>query len=448
MRNQTILVVDDDQEICSALSRTLKKNGFDTKIAIDGKTGLELFAEQLFDAVLLDLSLPDIDGIEIGREMIRQNPACPIILITAHGSFEKAVAATKCGIYDFIAKPFERDRLLLTLRNALNWSKDHRDLENIRQNTQAVYRMIGASPGMQEVYSRIDRVAPLQTPVLILGENGVGKDLAANAIHSQSNRTGKPMIKLNCSAIPDSLLEAELFGHTKGAFTGAYTARTGKIQAAHKSSLFLDEIGDLSLDAQAKLLRFLESGEVQKIGSNQTMIVDTRVIAATNRDLAARVDEGAFRQDLYYRLEVFTIHIPPLRERRDDILELFEFFIERLANHYGVAQPALTPAAKNYLLHHDWPGNVRQFKHALERLIIMNDDRVIDLEHVKNAMHDNSSTSNSEQIRTLRQAQDDFSRDYIRTILQQTGGNISQAADLLGIDRRNFYRKLDDLGLR
>jgi len=279
---------------------------------------LKLFSENSFDLVLLDLQLPDISGLEIATEMIGQKPHIPVVLISAYATVSRAVEATKMGVYDFLEKPLDRDRIILTVKNALTHGKLEQELAIYKQDSLNRFQMVGQSPAIQEIYSLIEKVAPTESPVLILGESGSGKELIAQAIHSQSRRANKKMIKLNCAAIPDDLLESELFGHTKGAFTGAHLAKKGRIQMADNSTLFLDEIGDMSLKSQAKVLRFLESGEIQRVGSSETSIVNVRVIAASNKNLAQMVKEEKFRQDLYYRLNVLTLIAPPLRDRTQD----------------------------------------------------------------------------------------------------------------------------------
>ena len=440
-----ILIVDDDQEICKILAKILQRQQFQTQTAFTGQEGLSAFNKLDYDAVLLDMRLPDADGIDIAREMLAQKPQVPIVLITAHGTISKAVQATKNGIYDFIEKPFERDRILLTLRNALAFGQTQKQLAEIKRDTLQKYRMIGDSKKMQQVYSLIDTIAPTHSPVLILGENGVGKELVAAAIHEISPRAKAKLVKLNCSAIPDELFESELFGHTRGAFTGAHVPRRGRILDADKGTLFLDEIGDLSPAAQAKILRFLENGEVQKVGSNEIQTVDVRVIAATNKNLEDMVESGDFRRDLFYRLEVFPITVPPLRERKQDIPLFIDFFMTEFSEKNGVSKPQLSQAAEHYLCGHEWEGNVGMLRHFIERLLLIVTSDPIDNQHIKALLKSKNHSSDAPQ--TLKEARLEFERNYILTVLSECGNNRTEAAKVLGMDRANLYRKMLQVGI-
>lgn len=449
MSSNTILIVDDDQSICSILNKILSSEGYNVLEANTAHQSLKIFSEIEVDLVLLDLLLPDADGIELAQQMLSSKGQIPIILITAHGDIPKAVEATKKGVYDFFEKPFDRHRLLVTIRNALSWEQARKELFRQKEDYLKRYKMVGQSQAMQKVYAMIDRIAPTNAPVLILGENGVGKDLVAQAIHANSPRASKRMVKINCPAVPDTLLESELFGHTKGSFTGAYTSYTGRIQQANGSTLFLDEIADLSASAQAKLLRFLENGEIQRVGSGETVFVDARIIAASNKNLVELVAEGKFRQDLYYRLEVFPIIVPPLRTRRSDIPLLLNHFIEIYAEEKGLIRPRITPAAQRFLNSYDWPGNIRQLEHFVERMMILLNQEVIDIEHVRSLLkaHEKNHITESED-KTLSGARRNFEREHILTILAETNGNVAQAARTLGVDRANLYRKMAKLGIK
>ena len=450
MRGQTIFVVDDDPSISQILRKILKGEGYQVLEASTAKQAQELFAKNDIDLILMDMLLPDADGIELAQQMLAEKPHIPVILITAHASIPRAVEAIKLGLYDFLEKPFDRDRMLVTIRNALSWGEAQRELSHYRQNTLERFRMVGQSPAMQRVYDMIERVAPTESPVLITGENGVGKELVAQAIHNASSRAKKRMIKINCAAIPDTLLESELFGHTKGSFTGAQSAHPGRLQMADGSTLFLDEIGDLSPNAQAKVLRFLESGEVQRVGSTKTIEVNVRIIAATNQNLSALVQEGKFRQDLFYRLDVFPIHVPPLRERREDIPLLLNHFLNEYTSKNSEKRPRLTPSALRFLTQYEWPGNVRQLRHFVERLLILSASDLIELHHIKFllSIQDEEPSPRESEDRTLRGARRHFEREHILTILAETEGNVSQAAKILGIDRANLYRKMEQLGIK
>ncbi len=408
-----------------------------------------MFSENEFDLVLLDLQLPDKNGIDVAREMIAQNPLVPIVLMSAYGTIPRAVEATRMGVYDFLEKPLDRDRILVTVRNALVHGQLQQELIHYRQDSLARYQMVGQSPEIQRVFSLIEKIAPTNSPVLILGENGVGKELVAQAIHNRSPRANKPLVSIDCAAIPDNLLESELFGHTKGAFTGASIAKKGRFEMADGGTLFLDEVGDMSLSAQAKLLRFLERGEIQRVGSSQVTSVDVRIIAASNKDLKQMVADKAFREDLYFRLEIFTITVPPLRERRSDIPLLLDFFLSYYAEKNATVKPILTPAAIKYLSGLDWPGNIRQMRNFVERLMIMKQGDLIDLNEVVPLLEakEPSSPISPSESKPLQQAREDFERAYILKVLEENDWKVAKAAEVLHIDRANLYRKLRGLGI-
>jgi len=450
MQGQNIFVVDDDPSISQILKKILSGEGYHVLEASTGKEALEIFSQSDIDLILMDMILPDADGIELAQQMLSEKAHIPVILITAHGNIPKAVEAIKSGLYDFLEKPFDRDRMMVTIRNALSWGHAQQELLHYKRNSLERFKMVGQSAAMQKVYTMIEKIAPTDAPVLITGENGVGKELVAQAIHNGSPRAKKKMIKINCAAIPDTLLESELFGHTKGAFTGAQSAHPGRLQLADGSTLFLDEIGDLSPDAQAKVLRFLESGEVQRVGSTETIHVNVRIIAATNQNLRNLVKEGKFRQDLYYRLEIFPINVPPLRQRREDIPILLNHFMDEYASANGVLQPRLTPAALRYLIGYSWPGNVRQLRHFVERMLILISSDVIDIQHVKSLLFskDDHDSSDETEDKTLRGARKNFEREHILAVLAETNGNVTEAAKILGVDRANLYRKMGRLGIR
>ncbi len=443
----SILIVDDDLSVCRILKRILSGEGYTVIEAQDGKNGWEVFEQNQIDLVLLDLQLPDEDGIELAGRMIQENPAVPVVLISAYATVSRAVEATKIGVYDFLEKPFERDRILLTAKNALSWREMKRQLGELKSDTLIHYHMLGQSDVMQTLFQKIDRIAPVDSPVLILGENGVGKELVAQAIHEKSRRAAAPLLKLNCPAIPETLIESELFGHTKGAFTGAYVNKSGKLKSADGGTMLLDEIGDLSPGAQSKILRFLESGEIQKVGSSENLSADVRILASTNQDLKAMVEEKRFRQDLYYRLDVLSIWVPPLRQRREDIPLLVEHFISGYSEANGLIEPALSQAAMRQLTAYPWPGNVRQLKHFIERLLIMVRKELIDIEDIQPFFHESESTDTA-FILPFKEARQQFERRHISQILGETGGSISRAAELLQMDRANLYRKMKQLGIK
>ncbi len=445
----SILIVDDDVSICQILRRILESENYQIQEAHSGSEALSLFLENEFDLVLLDLQMPDKNGIDVAREMIAQNPLVPIVLMSAYGTISRAVEATKMGVYDFLEKPLDRDRILVTVRNALAHGQLQQELIHYKLDSLSRYQMVGQSPEIKRVFSLVEKIAPTNSPVLILGENGVGKELVAQAIHNQSPRANKALISINCAAIPDTLLESELFGHTKGAFTGANTAKKGRFEMADGGTLFLDEIGDMSFSAQAKLLRFLERGEIQRVGSSQVASVDVRIIAASNKNLKQMAADKTFREDLYYRLEIFTITVPPLRERRSDIPLLLNFFLSNYAEKNATVKPILTPAVIKYLSGFDWPGNIRQMRNFVERLMIMKQSDLIDLNEVVPLLEAKEPPSplSANEPKPLQQAREDFEREYILRILEENDWKIAKAAEVLHIDRANLYRKLRGLGI-
>ncbi len=444
-----ILIVDDDISICQILSKILHSNGNQVKTASSGKDALKIFSEEHFDLVLLDVQLPDADGMDLSVRMMNQKPHVPIILISAYGTISKAVDATKKGVYDFLEKPLDRDRILVTVKNALEFGKLEQELIRYKSESLQQFQMIGNSQAIKQVFNLIEKVASTESSVLILGENGAGKELVAQAIHNQSRRANKKMIKLNCAAIPDELLESELFGHTKGAFTGAHIAKKGRIQMAEDSTLFLDEIGDMSLSSQAKVLRFLESGEIQRVGSTATTNVNVRIIAASNKDLPQMAESEKFRQDLYYRLNVFCINVPPLRDRKEDIALLLDFFLDQIAQKNGDIIPKITPSAKNYLTTFHWPGNVRQLRNFAERLMILKTSDLIDLQMVRFILEEKNqlTQTKSQSPKPLNKARKDFEKEYILSVLEENNWKVAKAAEALEVDRANLYRKMRGLGI-
>ncbi len=441
----TILVIDDDTYLLKRLAKTLQQENYDVLQALDATQGTKYFEQYTVDAILLDIFLTDGNGIDMSKEMMADSPDIPVILMTEHSSMEDAVTAVKSGVYDYIEKPFTSERLLTTLRNALYWEESRKEIKGLQAHLRENYKMIGRSPQIHEVWGLIDRVAPSDTSVLVLGESGVGKELVARAVHNKSRRCGGKMICINCAAVPQSLQEAELFGHTKGAFTGAYTPRIGRLAAAHKGTLFLDEIGDLRADTQAALLRFLDSGEVQQIGSLETRQVDVRIVAATNKNLQQLVDDGEFRQDLYYRLAGVEIIVPPLRERPEDIPLLLDYFLDATAEKQGLFRAALSPAARNFLVRYEWPGNVRELINFCGRALLFADDGLIDLPLIKAQLSPVMYDKNV--FLPLREATENFERDYIQQAKALADGNISRAAEMLGVERKNLYRKMGNLGM-
>ena len=451
MPGEKILIVDDELSICEILKKILTGNDYQVFDVHTGKEALTIFEENTFDLVLLDLSLPNSNGIDIAREMLKHNPMIPIILISGYGTISDAVAATKIGVYDFLKKPLDRDRILVTVYNALAQMEMRKELEVYKQDLLKKYKMIGKSDAIKMVFHKIEQIAERNSPVLITGENGVGKELVALAIHQRSKRAKKPLVKINCAAIPETLFEAELFGHVKGAFTGAHIAKRGKLQVADGGTVFLDEIGDLKLAAQAKVLRFLDSGEIQRIGSESTNTVNVRTIVASNKDLEQMVEDGEFRKDLYYRLNVFNIHVPSLRERKDDIPLLVDYFLEIYAEENGVAKPSISASALSYLSGYEWPGNIRELRNVVERMMIIVNDDLIDLHTARLALHTGplkNSNLNIAKDTNLKEAVRTYEKEIILQVLEKNNWKVAETAKALGIDRANLYRKMKGLGIK
>ena len=444
MSSPTVLVADDDPPIREGLRDILEHEDFDTREASDGKTALAQLEEHDVDLLLLDLKMPRVPGMEVLRRSMEAHPEVPVVIVSGKGTIQKAVEATKVGAYDFLEKPVDAQRLLVTVRNALEKVRLERQRDRLLDQTREQYRMVGTSEPMQRVYDRIDKAAASDCRVLITGESGTGKELVARAIHHNSDRAGAPFVTVNCAALPEDLIESELFGHVEGAFTGAQGEHTGKFAQADGGTLFLDEVGDMSLAAQAKTLRAIETGTIQPIGSEATVGVDTRILAATNADLQAAIDEDAFREDLYYRLNVLVIDVPPLRERRDDIPDLAAHFLAEAAR--DEPPPELGEDAIAVLMSHPWPGNVRELENVIERLVVLSDDAAVGAGAVQDALNGPEREALSEDI-DLRAARDRFEAAYIRQALRSHDGAIQATADALGIDRSSLWRKMEAYGI-
>ncbi len=367
----TILIVDDEASIRSTLTEILSFENYKTDSAADGEEGLRLFSEHKYDLVLCDIKMPKIDGIEFLEKAVAINSDVPIIMISGHGTIETAVEAVKKGAFDFISKPPDLNRLLITIRNALEKGTLVAETKILRKKIPKVEEIVGHSKPINRIKETIDKVAPTEARILITGENGVGKELVARWLHEKSHRAAAPLVEVNCAAIPTELIESELFGHEKGSFTSAVRQRIGKFEQANGGTLFLDEIGDMSLSAQAKVLRALQEGKITRVGADKDIQVDVRVIAATNKNLLAEVENKKFRLDLYHRLSVILIHVPSLNERRDDIPILVNHFLENICNEYGVAKKHIEKAAVALLQQNNWTGNIRELRNVVERLVIL-----------------------------------------------------------------------------
>jgi two-component system, NtrC family, nitrogen regulation response regulator NtrX len=367
----TILIIDDEKAIRKTLTEILTFEGYKLEEAADGEEGLKKFKEKTYDAVLCDIKMPKLDGIDFLQKAVEINPDVPIVMISGHGNIETAVEAVKKGAYDFIQKPPDLNRMLITIRNAMERNNLVHETKSLKRKVLKVQEMIGTSEPIQKIKDTIEKVAPTDARVLITGENGVGKELVARLIHEKSNRAGNALVEVNCAAIPSELIESELFGHEKGSFTSAIKQRIGKFEQASGGTLFLDEIGDMSLSAQAKVLRALQEGKITRVGADKDINVDVRVIAATNKDLLKEVEAKNFRLDLYHRLSVILIHVPSLNERRSDIPQLVESFLDVTCEDYGVARKMISDDALKLLQEYNWTGNIRELRNVVERLVIL-----------------------------------------------------------------------------
>lgn len=453
----TILVVDDEASIRRTLREILEYEDYGVDAVVDGEEALSAIRSNAYDLVLLDVKMPKLDGMEVLKAIAEEAPELPVVMISGHGTIETAVEATKLGAYDFIEKPPDLNRLLLTVRNAL----DHGQLETqnrrmrqaiSEQSSSGLTPIIGESEEIQEIKETITRVAPTEARVLISGENGTGKELVAKWIHHESARAEGPLVDVNCAAIPSELIESELFGHEEGAFTGATEQRIGKFEQAHEGTLFLDEIGDMSLSAQAKVLRVLQENKIQRVGGDRNIDVDVRVVAATNKDLMAEIEDGSFREDLYHRIGVILIDVPPLRERRDDIPLLTRHIADDLARRNGLSPKAFTDDAIHRLKRYEWRGNVRELHNVLERVLILSDGPEIDASDVERFVRPTGHTNGPAHdlihaYEDFTEARDHFEKLFIERKLNEHDWNVSQTAETIGIQRSHLYNKLNKYGI-
>ncbi|AIN13015.1 bacterial regulatory, Fis family protein [Yersinia pseudotuberculosis IP 32953] len=443
-----ILVVDDDLSHCTIIQALMKGWGYQTTPAHNGLEAIELAKEIPFDLILTDVRMSEMDGIEALKAIKAYNPAIPILIMTAYSNVESAVEAIKAGAYDYLTKPLDFDMLQLTLERALEHTHLKNENKTLKQQLISNQNIIGRSPQMRYLMDMVGMIAPSEATVLICGESGTGKEIIARSVHANSPRKDQPLVIVNCAALSESLLESELFGHEKGAFTGADKRREGRFMEAHKATLFLDEIGEISGLMQAKLLRAIQEREIQRVGSNQTLAIDVRLIAATNRNLKADVDSGKFRQDLYYRLNVVTIDTPALRERSEDIPPLSMHFLEKFALKNRKSIKGFTPQAMNMLLKYNWPGNVRELENTVERaVILLTGDFISEKELPLNINHYIQENAGSENIgyedaEKPIQSLEWVEIDAILTALEKTGGNKTEAAKHLGITRKTLQAKL------
>jgi len=442
------LIVDDEESIRKTLADVFEDEGWQSVTAENGKIGLQLFSKRQPDLVLLDVWMPGMDGIETLQKMRHLNPKAPIVIMSGHGTIETAVRATKLGAFDYLEKPLSLDKLIPLLDHA----RQIRLQQDEKSRQSAVPEMIGDSPLISQIKRQINMVAPRNAWILITGENGTGKEVVARHIHEKSSRATKPFVAVNCAAIPEELIESELFGHTKGAFTNAIAQKKGKFELAHQGTLFLDEIGDMSLRTQAKILRILQEQAFERVGSTETLTVDVRVVAATNKDLKELIKTGQFREDLYYRLNVVPFHLPPLRERGDDIFDLTQYFLVKMAHELGEKQKILSPEAQRAMREYPWPGNIRELKNLLERVCIMSDAELIEADFLRDLLGSSEKTGDplSQEFlaaSTLKQAKTDFERAYILGKLEENQWNITKTADAIGLERSNLHRKMKLYGI-
>ena len=458
----TILVVDDEKNIRRTLRMVLEGSGFNTLEASSAEQCLEMLESNEVDLLILDVRLPKMSGIE-ALEKIRNVPETrrlPVLMVSGHASVAEAVQAVQLGATDFFEKPLDRDRVLVTVRNALQTWQLQREVEQLRAGVEHRYEMIGESTVIRSLFAQVEKVAPTNGRVLISGESGTGKELIARAIHRLSPRADKPFVKVNCAAIPAELIESELFGYERGAFTGAQGRKKGVFELANSGTLFLDEIGDMSASAQAKVLRALQSGEISRVGSEKAIAVDVRVLAATNKDLEGEVKDGRFREDLYFRLNVVPILCPPLRERKSDILLLAKGFLREFSVENGLREKPVDDDVFEALAARPWPGNVRELRNVVERMAILSGDRITldDLPAegiLSEGRHESSPHSglpatldDAGERLTLREYRTRAEKDYILQTLGEVGWNISRAATILGVERTNLHKKIRSYGIR
>ncbi|MCU1230545.1 MAG: Fis family transcriptional regulator [Acidobacteria bacterium] len=441
-----ILIIDDEPGIRTTLADILHDEGHRTTLCESGEEGLAQYAREEVDLIILDLWLPGIDGMAV-LERLRAAGAPPVIVVSGHGNVDTAVRATRLGAYDFLEKPLSLERVLLTVNHALADRRLREQVRDLRRHLTLEELLIGESDVMKKLDQQVRSAAPSNSRVLITGENGSGKEIVARNLHRLSHRAEQPFIDVNCAAIPEELIESELFGHRKGAFTGAIDERKGKFELADGGTLFLDEIGDMSLKTQAKVLRVLQEQTFQKVGGQQTITVDVRVIAATNKDLEAEIGGGSFRSDLYYRLNVIPIEVPPLRTRGNDIVLLAEYFLRRFAAESGAPRKKLSAGAATKLRAYHWPGNVRELRNVIERLAILLPGETIEAEDIQLGTRAEAVAPIAANL-TLKEARDEFEKQYILARLKELAGNVSRTADALGVERSNLYRKLHAYGIR
>jgi len=443
-----VLVIDDEKNILQSIEMVLSYEQYKVITSANGLDGLELFKSEQPDIVLLDVRMPGLDGLTVLKGLKEINPFTEIIMISGHSGVEEAVTAARYGAFDFLEKPISRDKLLLTIRNAHEKGQLLRENITLKGITEKKYSLIGNSLALRELLSAVDRVAKTSTTVLITGESGTGKELIARRIHNNSSRHSYPFVQVNCAAIPEELIESELFGHEKGSFTGAFERKTGKFESAHRGTIFLDEVADLSLKAQAKVLRVLEEGEIQRVGTAEICQVDVRVIAATNKDLTVAIKDGHFREDLYFRLNVFPVHSPALRQRREDIPLLVSHFVELFASEHNFKRKQVSSQVLKLLTQYSWPGNIRELRNLIERMLIICDGPQIEPSHLPAPFAQLKAPSQSNDfnhIQTWKEFKQMSEKAYLDYKIKENNYNLARTAREIDLPRSNLYKKLESL---
>ena len=445
--SRRVLIVDDEAGIRQALGQLLEFEGYEVRSAENAVDGIAQYEKWTPHLVFMDVKMAGIDGLEALKRLREVDPAAVVVMISGHATIQTAVEATQRGAYDILEKPLDTDRILVTLRNALSHLDLHEENARLRQTIESRFEIVGRSFAIRAVTDKIEKVAGTPARVLITGENGTGKELVARAIHRNSPRKDGPFVEVNCAAIPSELIESELFGHMKGSFTGAVADRAGKFEQANGGTLFLDEVGDMSLAAQAKVLRVLQDGVVTRIGGSKPIQVDVRVLAATNKTLPSEIAEGRFREDLFYRLNVVPVHVPPLRERREDIPLLVSHFVEQLTREEGMPPRVITTEADQRLTRHDWPGNVRELRNTIERLLILSTGPRISPEDVDRLVGggtaDGAGIGSLLECRTFEEFKQAAERAFLLAKLRENDWNVSETARVLDMPRSNLYKKIE-----
>ncbi|MGK2963688.1 MAG: sigma-54-dependent transcriptional regulator [Gemmatimonadaceae bacterium] len=449
--NRRILVVDDEQGIRAALGQLLEYEGYEVRTASNATEGIAEYQRLKPNLVFMDVKMPGMDGMEALRKIREMDPVATVVMISGHATIRTAVEATQLGAYEILEKPLDTDRILVMLRNVFDHLNLREENSRLRNVSSSAYEIVGSSPVMRVLREKIEKVGTTPARVLITGENGTGKELVARALHRYSPRDGKPFVEVNCAAIPQELIESELFGHMKGSFTGAIADRPGKFEQANKGTLFLDEIGDMSMSAQAKVLRVLQDNVITRIGGSKTITVDVRVLAATNKNLEQEIAAGRFREDLYYRLNVVPVHVPPLREHREDIPELVEYFVSVLSEREGITPRRVAESALARLMELDWPGNVRELRNTVERMLILATGPELtakDVDRLAGArVADDTGLGGLTALRTFEEFKEAAERAYLLSKLREFDWNVSETARAVEMPRSNLYKKIERYAL-